>query len=66
MVNSPEAVAREWHTTIRCAQVSAGQAARTLNRLEQDVFPWLGGLQIGEIKPPKLLQAMRRIEVCVR
>lgn len=61
-VNSFEAVAREWHTTIHSAQVSAGHAARTLIRLEQDVFPWLGGLPIGEIKPPQLLQAMRRIE----
>jgi integrase len=42
--------------------VSAGHAARTLIRLEQDVFPWLGGLPIGDIKPPQLLQTMRRIE----
>lgn len=61
-VNSFEAVAREWHTTIHSAQVSAGHAARTLIRLEQDVFPWLGGLPIGEIKAPQLLQVMRRIE----
>lgn len=61
-VNSFEAVAREWHTTIHSAQVSAGHAARTLIRLEQDVFPWLGGLPIGEIKAPQLLQAMRRVE----
>lgn len=31
-VNSFEAVAREWHTTIHSAQVSAGHAARTLIR----------------------------------
>jgi integrase len=34
----------------------------TLIRLEQDVFPWLGGLPVGEIKAPQLLQTMRRIE----
>ena len=62
VVNGFEAVAREWHATIHLAQVSAGHAARTLIRLEQDVFPWLGGLPIGEIKAPLLLQAMRRIE----
>ena len=61
-VNSFEAVAREWHATIHSAQVSAGHAARTLIRLEQDVFPWLGGLPIGEIMAPQLLQAMRRVE----
>jgi integrase len=62
VVNGFEAVAREWHATIHLAQVSAGHAARTLIRLEQDVLPWLGGLPIGEIKAPRLLQAMRRIE----
>ena len=62
VVNSFEAVAREWHATIHLGQVSAGHAARTLIRLEQDVFPWLGGLPVGEIKAPQLLQAMRRIE----
>ena len=62
VVNGFEAVAREWHATIHLGQVSAGHAARTLIRLEQDVFPWLGGLLVGEIKAPQLLQAMRRIE----
>lgn len=62
VVNGFEAVAREWHATIHLGQVSAGHAARTLIRLEQDVFPWLGGLPVGEIKAPQLLQAVRRIE----
>lgn len=62
VVNGFEAVAREWHAAIHLAQVTAGHAARTLIRLEQDVFPWLGGLPVGEIKAPELLQAMRRIE----
>ena len=60
--NSFEAVAREWHATIHVAQVSSGHAARTLIRLEQDVFPWLGRLPISEIKAPQLLQATRRVE----
>jgi len=62
VVNGFEAVAREWHATIHLGQVSAGHAARTLIRLEQDVFPWLGGLPVGEIKTPQLLQTVRRIE----
>jgi integrase len=62
VVNSFEAVAHEWHATVHVAKVSAGHAARTLIRLEQDVFPWLGGQTISEIKAPQLLQAMRRIE----
>jgi integrase len=60
--NSFEAVAREWHATVHVEKVSAGHAARTLIRLEQDVFPWLGGLPIADVKPPHLLQTMRRIE----
>jgi len=60
--NSFEAVAREWHATIHVPQVSTGHAARTLIRLEQDVFPRLGRVPIGEIKAPQLLEAMRRIE----
>jgi integrase len=62
VANGFEAVAREWHALIHLAEVSAGHAARTLIRLEQDVFPWLGGLSVGEIKAPQLLQTMRRIE----
>ena len=53
--NGFEAVALEWHATIHLDQVSAGHAARTLIRFEQDVFPWLCGLPIGEIKAPQLL-----------
>jgi integrase len=62
VINSFEAVAHEWHATVHVAKVSAGHAARTLIRLEQDVFPWLGGQTISEIKAPQLLQTMRRIE----
>lgn len=62
VLNGFEAVAREWHATMHLAQVSPGHAARTLIRLEQDVFPWLGGPSIGDIKAPQLLHVMRRIE----
>lgn len=60
--NSFEVVAREWHKQIHSAKVSEGHAARTLTRLEQDVFPWLGPRPIGEITAPELLQTLRRIE----
>lgn len=62
VVNSFEAVARGRRAAIHISQVSAGHAARPLIRLEQDVFPWLGGLLVGEIKAPQLLQIIRRIE----
>lgn len=60
--NSFEAIAREWHKTVHLPGVSAGHAARTLIRLEQDVFPWIGKLQPDEIPAPLVLQTMRRIE----
>lgn len=60
--NGFEAVAREWHSTIHQAKVSAGHAERTLTRFEQDVFPWLGNRPIGEIEAPELLTVLRKIE----
>lgn len=57
-----EAIAREWHTTIHREAVSAGHASRTLIRLEQDVFPWVGGTPIAEVTAPQLLATLRRIE----
>jgi len=60
--DSFEVIAREWHATIHANKVSKGHAERTLIRLEQDIFPWLGALAIIEIKPMMLLQALRRIE----
>jgi integrase len=60
--SSFEVVAREWHRTIHLQKVSEGHAARTLIRLEQDVFPWVGSRPVGEITAPELLRAIRRIE----
>ena len=60
--DSFEAVAREWHEVVHKRKVSDGHAARTLIRLEQDVFPWIGARSIGQITAPELLQTLRRIE----
>ncbi|MEO6661343.1 MAG: Arm DNA-binding domain-containing protein [Burkholderiaceae bacterium] len=43
-----EAVAREWHAAVHVHKVSEGHAARTLIRLEQDVFPWIGSLPVSD------------------
>lgn len=61
-LGSFEAVARDWLQTIHTAKVSDGHAERTKIRLEQDVFPWLGTARISEIKPPALLECLRRVE----
>ncbi len=61
-LGSFEAVALDWLATIHTAKVSDGHADRTRIRLEQDVFPWLGKLPVGDIKPPALLECLRRVE----
>jgi len=59
--NSFEAVAREWF-----ARHSPGWATthadKIMGRLEKDVFPWLGGRAIAEIKAPEVLTVLRRVE----
>lgn len=57
-----ETVAREWVETIHTAKVSPGHAARTLTRLEQDVFPWVGRVPINALSAPDLLTVLRRVE----
>lgn len=57
-----EAVAREWHKVIHTVKTSEGHAARTLIRLEQDAFPYIGALPMPEITAPKLLEVLRRVE----
>ncbi len=61
-LGSFEAVAREWLATIHGAKVSDGHSERTRIRLEQDVFPWLGRVPIDDIRPPQLLECLRRVE----
>lgn len=59
--NSFEVVAREWHSRQKTIW-SEGHTIRTLQRLEKDVFPYMGARPIAEITPPELLAVLRRIE----
>jgi len=59
--NSFEFVAREWHTKFS-ATWSESHKSRTLIRLEQNAFPWLGTKNINDITAPELLAVLRRIE----
>lgn len=61
VANSFEAVAREWHTKYAPGW-SESNAKKVLARLENDVFPWLGGRPIAELKAPELLAVCRRVE----
>jgi integrase len=56
-----EHVAREWFQTRR-GDWAESYADKVIQRLERDIFPWLGSLDMDSITPPKLLDVLRRIE----
>lgn len=60
-VNTFETIAKEWFVKYQ-SKWTQGYAGRTLSRLENDIFPWLGSLPITGITPPELLKTLRRIE----
>jgi len=59
--NSFEAVAREWFAK-QAPNWAASHASKIIERLERDVFPWIGSRPIAEITAPDLLAVLRRIE----
>ena len=59
--NTFEVIAREWHTKYKPTW-TPGHAKAILDRLEKNIFPWLGSRPIIEIKAPELLMGLRRIE----
>ena len=56
-----EVIAREWHTRFKPTWTE-GHAATIMDRMERDLFPWIGNRPISEIKATELLAAMRRVE----
>jgi integrase len=59
--NSFEAVANEWLEE-RKSVVEIEQHIKTLARLENDVFPWLGKRPITQIDAPEILTVLKRID----
>jgi len=59
--NSFEVVAREWFVKFAPTWTNS-HGDRIIRRLERDVFPWIGGRAIAEVKAPELLECLRRIE----
>lgn len=59
--NTFEAVARELHKT-KSSGWSERYAIRWLERMEKDLFPWIGSVPLPDITAPMLLNVMRRIE----
>jgi integrase len=56
-----EVIAREWHAKFK-ANWTEGHATTTMNRLERDLFPWIGKRPIAQVKAPELLSVLRRVE----
>ena len=59
--NSFEVIAREWHSKFSHAWVTS-HAQHKLERLEKNVFPWIGKRPIKDIKAPEVLAVLRRLE----
>jgi hypothetical protein len=54
-------LAREWFAKFEPNWV-ASHSDKIMSRLERDMFPWIGGRPIAELKAPELLTCLRRIE----
>ncbi|GGP18156.1 tyrosine-type recombinase/integrase [Silvimonas iriomotensis] len=59
--NSFESVARVWFEKFMGGK-SESHRERTLNRLETDIFPWLGKRPVSDIRPQEILACLHRIE----
>jgi len=59
--NTFELVAREWHENVKGEWIEK-HAVRTMKLFERDLFPFIGGKPINEIKPRELLECLRRVE----
>ena len=59
--NSFEVIAREWFAK-QSAIWTDNHSSRIIQRLERDIFPWIGGRPIADITAQELLSVLRRIE----
>lgn len=58
---SSQVLCREWLDQ-RKGTVEPAQHVKTLARMENDVFPWLGAKATSEITAPDVLSVLRRID----
>ncbi len=62
LANSFEIVAREWHKHMQDNKEWAPDHATTImNRLEKDIFPWIGGTPISEVTAKEIKAILDRI-----
>lgn len=62
VANSFEVIARKWFDKFS-ANWASTHSSKIANRLENDIFPWIGNRPVSEIKAPELLAVIRKIEV---
>lgn len=60
--NTFEVIAREWIEKQSAQRWTASHKTKVTNRLQNDVFPWLGKRPIDAISAPELLKILSRIE----
>lgn len=61
--NTFEIIAREWHAEhMKVKKISEEHAVNTMNRLEKDVFPWIGKKPILEVKASEIKAVLDRIK----
>ena len=56
-----EAVAREWYAK-KTTDLTTGYRKQLLSRLENQLFPHIGGILIAELEPTHILSAVRHVE----
>jgi len=62
-LNTFELVARAWHkVSEKDREWSAGYAEKIIRYLELHVFPWVGQLPVGDIKPTEVVRCLHRIK----
>ncbi|MDX8400595.1 MAG: integrase arm-type DNA-binding domain-containing protein, partial [Gallionellaceae bacterium] len=56
-----EFIAREWFQ-LKSVNWADSHSSKVIRRLELDLFPYLGGVEIAVIRPHQLLHVLRRVE----
>lgn len=56
-----EEIARSWHA-MKKSSLTPRYGEQVLDRLVANIFPQFGSMPIGDVKPPDVLAALRRIE----
>lgn len=59
--NTFREIALEWHAS-KIKKWSAGYASDIMEAFNNDIFPYIGSMQISDVKPLILLKVLRRIE----